>query len=526
MLSPALPYAIRYETRLKLEPSEKPNDECWSKLHKFLKTILEADKSAVLYPWSNTHNRGNPAQRHYKAILDVKKLPTNPKDWKVYFERGNPNKDGGFIYPSIYLGHSTPFDKLHETVKWFLTSDNCGWYERKLQVEQTRIIGWLMYSLRTMNTEALEEKLRILIGSPFSLRWRTISVPKQAKLPDSQVVKALHIECSQSDYGKAKLNLKKYYSSRSRWFPLGVKMRLIQMASALMGVPARKKIDSFRLKQKQFVAHMKAMRSWEIMGLDIDPGSNQPSLRELLNQLESNIEPGTQIFHSVDDSFQPGAVVFSFHPAREEEARMMVASLIPFLKWAVLLDNQYLSTNAQQAILSRRVYKHFTVEAIDRASEAIWNDVTNSVETPDDQDIMDLDLLDQEFDMSELIEDVDTDDVTLSSLDKLRTLIRPADVDIDDETQSTLASLPSKSDQSTKSTSSPKPKSKATRTQKPHSQSDTSNATDILNSIIPTMKALALQAGNSPDAILLRTSLEALEKRKPSPEAKAGAKDG
>ena len=92
---------------------------------------------------------------------------------------------------------------------------------------------------------------------------------------------------------------------------------------------------------------------------------------------------------------------------------MMVASLIPFLKWAVLLDNQYLSTNAQQAILSRRVYKHFTAEAIDRASKAIWNDVTNSVETLDDQDIKDLDLLDQEFDMSELIGDIATDVVTL-----------------------------------------------------------------------------------------------------------------
>ena len=69
---PALPYMIRYETRISLDPSEKPNDECWLKLHAFLKTIMDADKSAVLYPWNDEDNKGPPAARKYKALTDPK----------------------------------------------------------------------------------------------------------------------------------------------------------------------------------------------------------------------------------------------------------------------------------------------------------------------------------------------------------------------------------------------------------------------------------------------------------------------
>jgi hypothetical protein len=160
------------------------------------------------------------------------------------------------------------------------------------------------------------------------------------------------------------------------------------------------------------------MRSWEISGLDINPGSNHPTLRQTLNVLESNIEPSAQIFHSVDDSFQQGAVVFTFHPAREEEARAMVSTLIPFLKWAVLINKESFPNSEKNAILARRVYKHFTQEAMERAEGAVWIDALNTVETPQDKEILDLDDMDKEFHMGDYIVNVDTDDLTLESLDR------------------------------------------------------------------------------------------------------------
>ena len=144
------------------------------------------------------------------------------------------------------------------------------------------------------------------------------------------------------------------------------------------------------------------MRSWEITGLDVNPGNHRPTLRELLNTINSNKEPGTQIFHSVDNSYQPGAVVFSFHPDREEEARTMVSSLIPYLKHEVLLGKVDETARDQQAILSRRIFRHFTSEAIERSEGAVWNATTCSVDSPADNEIFDLEFLDKEFNMENI----------------------------------------------------------------------------------------------------------------------------
>jgi hypothetical protein len=520
---PCMPYMIRYETRIPLEESEKPNDECWLKLHTFLKTLFEADRTLVLYPWSDDENRGPPAKRHYKTISDPKKLPTNPQAWKIYFDRANPIKDGGNIYPSVMLGHSTDYKQLHSEVKWFLDADNYGWYVRKLQVAQTRLCGWFLYSLRTINVDTLEESLRVLTGKYFAIRWRTITVinsnQKSGKLPADQLIKALHVECSLDDYRTGKIALKKFYSSSSAWFPLGIKMRLIGQVSSIMGLPAKLKAQSFRLKQQQFYKHMKAMRSWEITGLDINPGQRHVTLRELLNTIESNREEGTQIFHSVDNSYQAGAVVFTFHPDREEEARTMVSSLVPFLKWAVLLGCEKKTNKEKQALLSRRVYKHFTDEALERSEGAVWNDATNSVDSPQDKEILDLENVDFEFNMDNYAVTVDTDDVTLASLDNKRMAIRPADVDVDDETQSTLASYASIVTQ--KIADAAKPSSPKIKQNKQQQKTETTidNAEAILKKMLPHMRTLAIQAGTSSDAILLRQSLSSLDKAHPDLEA-------
>ena len=226
---PASPIMCRYETRISLDESEKPNDECWTKIYNFFKTILDANRTAVLYPWNDEDNRGPPEKRKHKAISDAKKIPTDPRGWKTYFDRANPIKAGGSMYPSIFLGHTIPYDQLVDTIQWFLRAEGHGWYERKLQVAKTRLMGWLMYSLRTINIEHLEEMILTITGITFAMRWRTIAVvstTRQGKgqIPADQLIKAIHVECASKDYHKGKEGLRKLYSSTSIWFPLGIKM--------------------------------------------------------------------------------------------------------------------------------------------------------------------------------------------------------------------------------------------------------------------------------------------------------------
>ena len=115
--------------------------------------------------------------------------------------------------------------------------------------------------------------------------------------------------------------------------------------------------------------------------------------------------------------------------------------------------------------------------------------------------------------------EVDTDDRTLTSYDQLRSGIRPTDVDHDEETQSTLASTGSK--ESKKSAKS----AKSTNSKKLGANQTKSVAVDdgsqLYLKLLPHMRALALQ-GNSPDAILLRQGLDAIEKSHPPTEAMDG----
>ena len=132
--------------------------------------------------------------------------------------------------------------------------------------------------------------------------------------------------------------------------------------------------------------------------------------------------------------------------------------------------------------------------------------------------------MDQEFNMDNIVIDVDTDDVTLASLDNLRVGIRPSDVDNDDETRSTLASLTSIASALTnKSNKSTKSKSKRNNNKK---QPIISKSDKILDELLPHMRNLALQQGNSAEAILLRKSLDALDQVSPPPEATAEEDQG
>jgi len=203
-----------------------------------------------------------------------------------------------------------------------------------------------------------------------------------------------------------------------------------------MNLKTREKAESFRLRQLQFCTHMVAMRSWEILSLDTPDSSGLPTIRERINSLPSFSMEGVDLFHSIDTSFQQGAVVFTFHPDREEEARAMVIGLIPYLKWQATTGLGTLTRKETDTLHSKYVYRYFSQEAIDRSFGAVWNTETNCVDSPNDREVDALDDVDPEFDLSRFVS-VTTDDATVTG-DEPSTRIRPHDVEGDDETMSTI----------------------------------------------------------------------------------------
>ena len=210
-----------------------------------------------------------------------------------------------------------------------------------------------------MNQEAMRAALTAVIGLEIGVRWRTIAMPRSGPAPKDQLAKALHFEVDVSHRVAALRGLRKAYSTKAKTFPLSVKLRLIPINSSIMNLKAREKAESLRLRQLQFSKHMLAMRTWEITGLDVSDSSGLPTLRERINCLESKTMQGVDIFHSVDKSFQEGAVVFSFHPDREEEARAMAIGLIPYLRWQVVDGLGTLTKSQKEKLYAKCVHRFF-----------------------------------------------------------------------------------------------------------------------------------------------------------------------
>ena len=96
--------------------------------------------------------------------------------------------------------------------------------ESSIQAYETSIIGFLLYSLRSMDEKFLQQTLSEKVKLQVSLCWMCIndgSVWVQGK-DRSKDPKALNIECTAKDKGGVPRALKAMYSSATTKFPLHV----------------------------------------------------------------------------------------------------------------------------------------------------------------------------------------------------------------------------------------------------------------------------------------------------------------
>ena len=83
----------------------------------------------VVYPW------GNKESKNLSALKKVEDLPERVPAIQEYFNRAFPQKAGGVMYVSVYLGHDQSFKEMHSEVDWWLVQEGFGWYKKALQCE-------------------------------------------------------------------------------------------------------------------------------------------------------------------------------------------------------------------------------------------------------------------------------------------------------------------------------------------------------------------------------------------------------
>lgn len=102
-------------------------------------------------------------------------------------------------------------------------------WQKKLQVETARSLGWFLYSFRAIDTATLEESLLNDHGISLSFRFQhtTIGRSQEGKIPDHEKIRALFATTPGDEYDKAKKILRRLYTKNANFYPLGLRMRFI-----------------------------------------------------------------------------------------------------------------------------------------------------------------------------------------------------------------------------------------------------------------------------------------------------------
>lgn len=396
-LQPKRIQMLRYDLKITVLPSEDPRQELQIAIQRLIDELIKIDDTVVVYPWSQEEQRTLPAR-----IDKATQVPSSILAIRSYFARAYAKPEGGTLYVSALIGSTTSMGSLMTEIDYWLREHRYGIYKKALQVQDTVIAGWALYSTRTIDTEALKAAIHEAHGLQIGIRWRMISNGKRGPTSTADQVRALHFEvnASSADADCAAL-FALYATNRNEGFPNGIKLRLVPNMTDLMNAHSRTK--SLRLVQRQaaFLENIQAATTWEIAVLDYrDRNLKNCTLRDLIMSIRSIDHPTMSLFFAVDRHWKGEGYIFNFLPQFESEARATMTSLLPYLRHMV--GPGYDS----------HVNKFFTPSAIARAEGAVWDETSQTVRSLKDRivdELMDCDMECQFTRLPASIEDAPVD---------------------------------------------------------------------------------------------------------------------
>ena len=326
------PATVRYNVKLLLQPSKNGWLEARRSASELFKAILEIDAHARLHPWKEAPASAH--RRQPKPITDPSKIH-HYSDFIVYFHtRGGASRDTrGPSHWSINLELHVDEKKFMTDLKWSLGLQKHALYRCVLQVPDSEVIGWLLYSTRQMNAATLAAEFTRIAGVPVGVRWRIIYTGRKPSPPDPsspkvEPVRAMHVETATADVPHVKALLRAMYS-RSPDSPscpdpvLGIRFRLIPELRSMPSSKGVEKVTRMYTRQEAFCNHIKEVRTTHLTGIDFFCDKLRSSLRSILMQLPSMTHPNQRLFHAIEERHwaNDGSFAFLVLPQLEAEAK-------------------------------------------------------------------------------------------------------------------------------------------------------------------------------------------------------------
>jgi len=183
---------VRYDIQFQFSAEENPDKDMHQAILAYLRELKEADNRLVIYPWKSTDGLG--AKPNLPVIRNLDKLPTTLNGLRGYLPGLRQLRQSGKVYSSACLGMDKTLDQVRTTAGSWLKSNDSGLYIQQIQAEQTYTVGWLLYSIQSMDTQALQTALEKHVGISVHARWQMINTGHNRDLKDSEKIKALHLK--------------------------------------------------------------------------------------------------------------------------------------------------------------------------------------------------------------------------------------------------------------------------------------------------------------------------------------------
>jgi hypothetical protein len=274
------------------------------------------------------------------------------------------------------MGTEKRLEVIMEDVGHWFRHNSHGLYLKHIQAEVQYVAGWLLYSSSNMDLSRLQRDIESRVGFPVHARWQMINTGHNWDLKEADKVRAVHLRVDSDLQAEALERLGEIYSSTSTNYPLGYTMRMIPPIDRLMNPQHKDAFEELRIRQRNFMANMVTVQSWEVAALFSASTVLSQTLHDLIMMMPSPNFPALQLFHCADKNSAKAPCTFMVHPSDETHARAMVAGLIPYLRFQfrrkLFPDSEHF-TKEENEFMAKHLYRFFTPDAVKRSMRCDWS---------------------------------------------------------------------------------------------------------------------------------------------------------
>jgi hypothetical protein len=308
------------------------------------------------------------------SIDNASDIPLAHSKLSKFIPKFYPGKGNAQVcYFNLYLGHDRQLEEMQADAKYWLMSGAHGMYFESLQCESSELIGWLLWSLKSMDVTALAEDILQMTGIQVGLRWMAIDTGAKGKVEMKDKIFALHLEVRKRDKRNARKAFLALYgktNSDAAELPLYLRLRFITPRREATSGATITKLKRFRERQKNFLTKICTSSLNTIVHLDWRKDLTKQTLRELMMELKSTVYENTPVFFSVDLDWNKTNHIVSYLPVMKEEAVHTLHTLIPQLRH-VLADQEATTTFVPLTI--DELHSFFTDEAVEDTEEMYFD---------------------------------------------------------------------------------------------------------------------------------------------------------